>query len=61
MDENKVLSFIKQLSNDTANENCIWQRLNDYQSLTGNSPSEISHLFWESEYRHIDYHNSYFA
>lgn len=61
MDENKVLSFIKQLSNDTANEKLCWQRMNDYQNITKDSPEEIFFMLFQCEYRHIDYHNSFYA
>lgn len=61
MDENKVLAFIKRLSNDTANEKITWQRLNDYQHMVSNAPNALTNMLFECEYRHIDYHNSYFA
>lgn len=61
MDENKVITFIKRLSNDTVNEKITWQRLNDYQNMDATSPSEIFNMLFTTEYRHIDYHNSYFA
>lgn len=61
MDESKVIAFIKCLSKDTANGTITWQRLNDYQNPQVEAPAEISLLLFESEYRHIDFHNSYLA
>ncbi len=61
MDESKVLAFIKQLSNDTAREKVLWQRLNDYQNRVESHTTELSLMLAENEYRHIDYHNSYVA
>lgn len=59
MNENKVLSFVKRLSSDTANGKISWHRLNDYQNRTEHTPDAITWMLWENEYRHIDYHNSF--
>lgn len=61
MDENKVVLFAKRLANDTVHDKIKWQRLNDYQNMQNNKNSPLSTMLFESEFRHIDYHNSYFA
>lgn len=59
MDESKVISFVKHLSNDTANNKITWQRLNSYQSRVIDNQNVLETILSECEYRHIDYHNSY--
>lgn len=62
MDESKILAFIKKLSNDTANDKLSWQRLNDYANMDmSTSPEGISYMLFQTEFRHIDFHTSYYA
>lgn len=62
MNENKVLSFIKRLSDDTVKGKVTWQRMDDYRNRIAHSPtSPLEGALLESEFRHIDFYKSYCA
>ena len=61
MEEVKIVSFIKHLSNDTVSDKIEWKRLDAYRNRTSDTPKTLSNLLYENEFRHIDYHNSYVA
>lgn len=61
MDIKKSQNFIEKLSADTIRSEVCWKHAIEYETLDYESSPNVSNIFFQWEFRHIDYNKSYFA
>ncbi|MDE7310771.1 MAG: hypothetical protein K2N87_03980 [Eubacterium sp.] len=61
MDIKKSQKFIEKLSADTIRSKIQWVHASEYETLEYDSNPNVSRIFFQWEFRHIDFNKSYFA
>ena len=61
MDIEKTKRFLQQLSSDTIAMKINWQHAYNFEHIEYNSNPNVADIFFQTEFRCIDFENSYYA